>query len=98
MNDITIVSNHHWHRLRYRYDVPAEVLADQFAHLTEDDGNDDGYFQYRGWWYHMSDFTGTTGELHRKGWSGYHGDSYFSGVVIMLDKHGERYCAGTYYS
>lgn len=31
-------------------------------------------------------------------WHGYHGDSYFSGVLIRLSDDGERYQVATYFS
>jgi hypothetical protein len=98
--EITITTNRRWRNLTYRSDVPAKVLADQFAHLGEDDGFD-GFFQYRGYWYHTSDFSwiqpsARPEETPLAGWDGYHGDSFYSGVVIRLSKDGEQYMVGTY--
>lgn len=107
MSTVTITTNHHWRDFVYRSDVPAAVLADRFDHLDADDATD-GFFCYRGWWYHVSDFMAlnTTSEpaegladadaLHR--WQGYHADSYFSGVVIKISRDSERYQVGTYMS
>jgi hypothetical protein len=92
--ELTITTNCRWRNLAYRSEVPAKVLADQFAHLTEEDGGLDGFFCYRGHWYHTSDFIVTSGPL--AGWHGYHGDSFYSGVVIRLHKDGEQYMVGTY--
>lgn len=33
----TIRSDNKWKQFKYRYEVPASVLARQFAHLDEDD-------------------------------------------------------------
>jgi hypothetical protein len=93
---IKIKSNHQWRDLVYRADVPAKVLADRFSHLSEDDA--DGFFQYRGWWYHVSDFIRCEGVPELNAWHGYAGDSYFSGVVMSLSRDGERYMVGTYFS
>lgn len=93
---VTIKTNHHWRQFVYRSDVPADVLSSQFDHLSEDDGSD-GFFCYRGHWYHTSDFMRATGgEL--TSWDGYASDSYFSGVVIKLSRDGESYRVGTYLS
>jgi len=100
---VTITTNHHWRDFAYRADVPAAVLADRFDWLSEDDGYD-GFFCYRGWWYHNSEFTATclpgrdadAGPL--AGWDGYISDSYFSGVVIKVSRDGERYMVGTFIS
>lgn len=32
----------------------------------------------------------------KSGWDGYHGDSYFSGIVIKLSPDGEQYQVGKY--
>jgi hypothetical protein len=49
MGESKIITNHHNRPFRYRYEVPDEVLADQFDHLDEDDGFD-GFFCYRNIW------------------------------------------------
>lgn len=98
-----ITTNHHWRAFAYRSDVPEKILADRFDWATEDD-HQDGFFNYRGWWwwYHLDEFTavprhpGPTMPDPLAGWDGYHGDSYFSGVVIKISPDGERYRIGTY--
>jgi hypothetical protein len=84
------------HQFRYRYEVPAKVLADQFEHL-EDGESDDGFFCYLGHWYHVSDFM-FSHDANANGWQGYASDSFFSGVVIRISPDGESYIVGTYIS
>jgi hypothetical protein len=81
----------------YRFDVPAKVLADQFSHLSEDESFD-GFFCYRGNWYHTSDFMSVTAIEALKGWQGYTNDSYFSGVVVKFSDDFEQVKTGTYFS
>jgi hypothetical protein len=92
-----VKTNNQWRDFVYRADVPAKVLAGQFSHLDIDDSLD-GFFQYRGYWYHLSDFlrleVGLAVEL--PAWDGYYSDSYFSGVVVKISRDGERYRVGTY--
>lgn len=76
-----------WRNFKYRYEVPKRVLKDQFDHLSDDDM--DGYFKFRRYWYHLSDFERTS----IPGWDGVHGDSYFSGVLLKVSKDGEQYQA-----
>ncbi len=97
MGSIKVVTNHAWRAFRYRHEVPAKVLSNQFdwtndAHEKNGDYSD-GFVRYRGIWYHLADFQ--RGGI--KGWDGAHGDSFFSGVVIRLSKDGESYQIGTYY-
>jgi len=95
---IKIRTNHAWRPFVYRGDVPAKVLQSQFDHLSEDDSLD-GFFCYRGYWYHLSDFMRNTAENSPlKDWHGVAGDSYFSGVLIRVSGDGERYQVATYLS
>jgi hypothetical protein len=93
---LTIKTNHQFRDFTYRYDVPASVLADQFDHLSEDDVSD-SFVQYRGHWYHTSDFIRTHDSFPGK-WDGYTSDSFFSGVLIRLSRDGERCQLATYYA
>lgn len=95
---VTIKTNHHMRPFVYRYDVPADVLASDFDWTDEDDT--DGFFRYRGVWYHVSMFTRIPelrDEDRFNGWHGIHNDSFFSGVVIALSSDGEEFRVGTYY-
>ena len=97
---ITVKTNSQWRFLVNRHDVPAKVLADQFAHLDEDE-NLDGFFCYRGWWYHLSDFMRLDGVGFGEdltGWQGYTSDSAFSGVIVKLSRDGDSVMCGTYFS
>lgn len=84
-----IITDGKWKQFKFRDEVPAKVLADQFDHLDED--TTDGFFRYRGWWYHTSDFMTT----EVKGWDGVHGDSFFSGVLVKISSDGEEYKVAT---
>ena len=89
-----ITTNHQWRDFTYRTDVPAHVLTDQFDWL--DSETSDGFFQYRGCWYHLTEFTVAPASLTP--WDGYKGDSYSSGILIQVSRDGEQYRIATYYS
>jgi hypothetical protein len=92
----TVRTNNHSRHFVYRHDVPAEVLADQFDYL--DDDQNDGFFKYLGTWYHTSQFTLLRNAPEAfEGWDGIHNESFFSGVVIDLSDDGEEYRVGRYY-
>ena len=95
MSDLTIKTNRRWRDFVYRHDVPAKVLADQFDYQ---DGEDviDGFFCYRGRWYHIDQFMRCGGPLAE--WDGVLNDSFFSGVAIKVSRDGERYQVATFYS
>ena len=107
-----ILTNKHWRDFVYRWDVPADVLEDQFSYMKEtdldtgesvwpDDEYTDGFFRYKNCWYHLGDFMrlpkGFAGDNSDE-WHGYQGDSYFSGVLIRLSPDGEQYQVATYLS
>ena len=102
----TIRTNNHWRDFTYRWDVPANVLESQFDWMRVDgkwpeDDYIDGFFQYRGIWYHTADFMRWTcpqDDNPMEKWDGYHGDSFFSGVLIKLSNDGEQYQVATYCS
>lgn len=94
---VTIKTNNQWRDLVYRADVPAKVLADQFDYQDADDTTD-GFFCYRGHWYHLDCFMRIEGNEALKGWHGYASDSYFSGVLIKLSEDGEQVMCATYFS
>ncbi len=78
-----------------------QAVRSQFDFLTDDEFRDGSFVKYHGWWYSMGDFmrveNESTGDL--KGWDGYHGDSYFSGVLIKwADTSGDEVIMGRYYS
>tara|TARA_R110000744_G_scaffold276023_1_gene388782 strand:+ start:118 stop:420 length:303 start_codon:yes stop_codon:yes gene_type:complete len=83
------ITNNHNRDLVYRYDVPQDVLDGDLDWTSDDDCS--GYLQYRGYWYHLSQFMVTGIE----GWDGFHGDSFFSGVAIRLSEDCETYQIAT---
>lgn len=88
-----IYSNYQWREFMYRDEVPQSVLDDEFSY--HDDDVTDGYFRYKGVWYHLDMFMrgDPTGDGY---WDGAHGDSFFSGVVIKLSDDGDAFQVGTY--
>ena len=95
---LKIVTDHKWKQFRYRDEVPKGILKSQFG--WTDEGHEangdysDGFICYKGYWYHLADFMRSTTV---EGWHGYHGDSYFSGVLIRVSDDGETYQIATYY-
>lgn len=97
MSKLTIKSDKKWIAFKYREEVPKKVLSKQFDHLDEDEAID-GFFRYRNYWYHLSDFMRVPKDAFPGKWNGYLNDSYFSGVVIQVSNDGEAYKVGTFYS
>lgn len=97
---MNIQTDKKWKKFKYRNEVPRRVLKSQFEHLDEDDASD-GFFKYRNYWYHLSDFQvlpkgddfGKPGE-----WDGYLSDTFFSGVLLKMARDGEEYKAGRFWS
>jgi hypothetical protein len=94
-----ITTDRKWKPFLYRYEVPAKILADRFDHLSEDDAPD-GFFRYRGAWYHTSDFMRVDNgpESAFAGWHGVATDTYFSATLIEISADGESYRVARAYS
>jgi hypothetical protein len=99
MSELTIKTDHKWKAFRCRYEVPKRVLARDFDYQDEDDATD-GFFKYRGVWYHLDQFMRIehSPDSQFSTWHAYAGDSFFSGMVIRVSSDGEQYQVGTYYS
>jgi hypothetical protein len=89
-----IRTNNQWRNFCYREDVPAKVLESQFDYQDPDD-TVDGFFQYRGYWYHVDQFMRCEA---MPDWDGAHGDSFFSGILIKFSPDGEQFKVATYIS
>lgn len=97
MSELSIKTDNKWKNFKYFNEVPSRVLKRQFAHLEEGEA-DDGFFKFKGYWYHLSDFMTASGNPALKGWDGYASDSYFSGTLIKLSSDGEQYKVAQYFS
>lgn len=92
MADIIVKTDGRFRDFKYRSDVPKKVLKSQFDYL--DPEVDDGFFSYRGHWYHTSQFM----RASIPGWDGVAADGFFSGVLIKISSDGEQFKVGTYRS
>ena len=88
------ITNNNWRNFVYRSDVPADILADQFDWASGDDYTD-GFFRYRSYWYHISEFTSGAPV---DGWQGFQADTFFSGVAINISSDGEQYQVATIFA
>lgn len=85
--------------LKFRDEIPADVLASDFDWLDPDPDNDGmDFFQYHDAWYHTQDFMATPPDLLAQGWDGCLGETYFSAVLITLLDDGEHVKVGKYVS
>lgn len=90
-----ITTDNKWHDFKYRYEVPERVLRSEFDYQDENE-TVDGYFHYKGSWYHLDMFMRVPSSLSP--WEGYQNDSYSTGVVIMVSPNGESYKVGSFMS
>ena len=96
---LEITTDNKFKDFKYRYEVPPTVLESQFDWTNKDyeDNGDysDGFFCYRGCWYHLEDFMVTIPPDLNGNWHGFHSDSFFSGVAIELSRDCEQYKVAT---
>ena len=102
MDKLTIVTNNVPRNIIYGYELPESARTD-FDYIDAEDFGGHAFVQYKGNYYDLSDFMriephnsfNCIREFHN--WSGYHGDSYFSGVLIKRVDD-ERVIVGRYYN
>ena len=85
-----IITNGQARPIVSRFEVPADILAREFDWTDPEDPG--SFFKYRGVWHELGEFTRAPESL--AGWDGFHGDSYFSGVVIRLADDGDSVVCG----
>lgn len=87
-------TNRHWRPFRYRNEVPPAVLEQQFDWLDEDESQD-YFFQYQGYWYHLSQFNVVPDNLAVE-WDGILNDSMTTGTLIRVSRNCESYRVGRF--
>ena len=94
-----IVTDHKWREFKRTHDVPEKIIRSEFDWLEDAEITYGCFIKYKGQWFHLDEFTflSHSSELRERGWHGYHGTSYSSGVVIRLSSDGEWYQIGSYY-
>lgn len=95
MTDIT--TDNKWKQFKYGYEVPDNVLKENFDWM-EDDEKTDGFFKYRNDWYHISEFMrfDKSKDEGLGAWQAYSSDSAFSAVLLQISNDGEEYKVATF--
>lgn len=93
MSELQIITDHKWKPFRQRHEVPEKILRDEFD--WQDKDVTDGYFKYRGRWYHAEEFMVNDSYFPGR-WHGYHSDSAFSGILLLFSDDYTEYKVGTY--
>lgn len=93
-----ILTNNQWRPFKFSNEVPTKVLKEDYDHLGGD--MSDAFIDYRGNWYHISDFELCSEmQFDDKGnWSGFVSESAFSGVLIEVSEDGDYYKIATFIS
>ena len=98
MSDLTIKTDNKWKELILGYELTDKEKA-EFDYMDSDDLETSSFFRYHKTVYSLDQFMRLEGAHSFGGnWNGYHGDSFFSGVLIELSDCGDAYKVATYYS
>lgn len=97
MSEVKIKTDWKWRNLLYGYELPKKQRKN-FDYLNDEEFDTHSFAKYRGQYYDVGEFMVVPKSSGLGAWDGYHGDSYFSGIVIKLSSDGERYKIGMYYS
>lgn len=97
MDKLTIRTDNRWKPFKYGYEVPRSVL-EEYDYLDEYEA-EDGFFRYKGQWYHISDFMTVMSNFPQemRRWDGYFQLGYSDGLVLKVSDDNESYIVGRYY-
>lgn len=103
---LTIVTNNVPRNPLYWYELTAKEQA-EFGYLdTEDKQSEATFVRYNGWTYALAEFMAcptseqSNPQMRDAGfhkWSGYHSDSFFSGILVRYVDNCERVVMGRFY-
>ena len=86
-----VKTNNHNRPFLYGYEVPKQVISEEYDHLDESDTYD-RWIKYRGQYYHLSDFV----RIKDSDWCGAYAFGFYMGLVIQISDDCESYKIGTY--
>jgi len=88
-----IITNNQWRPFLYSSELTPKE-AEDFDYM--DDITESTFLRYRGVVYDVGEFMRTAKDDDLAAWDGYHGSSYFSGVLIKVSDCGDMYKIATY--
>ena len=94
---LKVVTDNKWRDFTYRWDVPADILEREFDYQNAEEETD-GFFRYRGVWYHLDQFMRDTPPGLDSRWNGWAADSFFSGVALEVSPDREQFRVATVFS
>ena len=86
-----IKTNNHNRPFLYGYEVPDQVISENYDHLDDCD-TCDHWIKYRGQYYHVSDFV----LINDPVWCGAYAFGFYMGLVIQVSDDSASYKSGTY--
>ena len=96
MSDVKIITNNQYRTLLYGNEL-TEKEVKQFDYLEDVMGGN--FFRYLGTAYDLGEFMSLHNSDDFKGWDGYSGDTFFSGILVEYDgEDTDRIKVGRYYS
>ena len=98
MSDLKIRTNNVPRKLVYGYELSAKERED-FDYIDTEDFDSHYFVRYKGSLYDVNEFCTTHGmpkDSPLTEWDGYHGDSYFSGILIRFTED-DRVVMGQYF-
>ncbi len=95
-----IITNYQPRNTLYYYELTPKERK-EFDYLDTPEKQDDTvFFRYKNNTYDLNEFMRTPKDTEISGWDGYHGDSYFSGILVKWVKNTdyEQVIVGLYLS
>lgn len=93
-----IISNYHKRPIIYGFEL-SERWRKEFDYLENDELDSQMFVKYHDWIYSIGDFTNLHNRMwvsedtakQFKGWDGYINDTFFSGILVKVDKEDTEY-------
>ena len=93
---ITIITDNKPRYMIYGCELPEKVRSD-YDYIDKEEFDYHEFVKYKGNYYDVGDFERAGMMPEFKGWAGYSGDSFFSGVLLKIVDR-ESVVMGRYYS
>ena len=94
---VIVSTDNRWKEFKSGSEVPKRVMKSRFDYLSPEEQDGDGFLQWRGTWYHLSEFMGSLPFGLTADWTGQNALGLTNAILIKLHPDGEQYKIGYVY-
>ena len=97
MNTLKVITNNVPRNMIYGYEL-SDKEKKEFDYLDQEELDTGDFVRYKGTVYHIGQFLHYGFKHNGITWDGYHGDTFFSGILIKLVNNCEQVIMARYYT